>query len=138
VSWVFVKEDITGKISETILAITQQPLLVLMLINLFLILLGALLETIPIMVLTIPIFMPLITEIGIDPIHFGILMIVNLMIGSISPPIGMLLFITSRVADLKLEKLMVAILPFLIPLTIVLLSITCFPPLVVWIPNMFF
>lgn len=138
VAWVLVKEDITGQVSGTILSITREPLLVLFLINIFLITLGTLLETLPIMVLTIPIFMPLITEVGIDPIHFGIVMILNLMIGSISPPIGMLLFITSRVSGVKLEKLMVSILPFLLPLTFVLVLITCIPSLVLWIPNMFF
>ena len=136
ISWILVLEDVTGSLADNILAITQKPWLVLLMVNVFLLLLGMILEGLPIMVLTIPILLPLMESIGVGPIHFGVVMMVNIMIGGITPPIGMLLFITSRVADLQVEKLMKSIIPFIIPLAVVLILITYIPELVTIIPNL--
>jgi tripartite ATP-independent transporter DctM subunit len=136
ISWILVLEDVTGSLADNILAITQEPWLILLIVNVFLLLLGMILEGLPIMVLTIPILLPLMDSIGVDPIHFGVVMMVNIMIGGITPPIGMLLFITSRVADLQVEKLMKSIIPFIIPLAVVLILITYIPGLVTIIPDL--
>jgi tripartite ATP-independent transporter DctM subunit len=136
ISWILVLEDLTGSLADNILGITQRPWLILLIVNVFLLMLGTILEGLPIMVLTIPILLPLMEGIGVDPIHFGVVMIVNIMIGGITPPIGMLLFITSRVANLKVEKLMKSIIPFIIPLAVVLILITYIPKLVTMIPNL--
>ena len=136
ISWILVLEDVTSSVAENILALTQEPYIIFLIVNVFLLLLGSVLEGIPIMVLTIPILLPLMESIGVDPVHFGVVMVLNIMIGGITPPIGMLLFITSRVADLQLEKLMRSILPFIVPLVVVLILITYIPSLVTALPNL--
>jgi TRAP-type C4-dicarboxylate transport system permease large subunit len=96
---------------------------------------GCVLEAAPIMVLTIPVLVPLVKQLGIDPVHFGVVMVLNLMIGLITPPVGMILFVVTEISGLQIEKLMKSIIPFILPLVIVLLLITLFPPLVMTIPN---
>jgi len=135
VSWILVTENITDYVAEFIFSFTKNPLAILLMINVFLLTVGCVLEAAPIMVLTIPIFVPLIKQIGIDPVHFGVVMVLNLMIGLITPPVGMILFVITEISGLQIEKLMRSIIPFILPLIIVLLLITIFPPLVLTIPN---
>jgi len=97
--------------------------------------LGSFMELGAILVLLVPILSPLLTILGIDLVHFGVVMIVNLMIGFITPPFGMSLFVVSEVADIGIEKVIKDTIPFMIPLIIVLLLITYFPSLVLAIPN---
>lgn len=136
ISWILVLEDVTSSVADQVLGLTRQPWLILLITNIFLLILGSVLEGLPIMVLTIPILLPLMESIGVDPIHFGVVMVLNIMIGGITPPIGMLLFITSRIANLQLERLMRSILPFIIPLVVVLILITYIPWLVTALPNL--
>ena len=136
ISWILVLEDVTSSVADQVLGLTRQPWLILLITNIFLLILGSVLEGLPIMVLTIPILLPLMESIGVDPIHFGVVMVLNIMIGGITPPIGMLLFITARVANLQLERLMRSILPFIIPLVVVLILITYIPWLVTALPNL--
>jgi TRAP-type C4-dicarboxylate transport system permease large subunit len=135
VSWILVTENITDYVAQFIFGITKNPLAIMMMINIFLIMFGCVLEAAPIMVLTIPIFVPLIKQLGLDPVHFGVVMVLNLMIGLITPPVGMILFVITEISGLQIEKLMRSIIPFIFPLVIVLLLITLFPPLVMTIPN---
>jgi len=135
-SWIMVYEQITDRFAMFVFSVTRNPWIILAMINVFLLLLGTILEGYPIMVLTIPLFVPMLGEVGIDPIHFGVVMVLNLLIGGISPPIGMLLFVVSQVSGLPLEKLMKSIIPFIIPLVVVLLLITYIPPLVTFLPNL--
>ena len=134
-SWILVYEKITDSITQAILSISNNPWIILTLINIFLLLFGCILEAIPIMILTIPILLPIIKSVGISPVHFGVLMAVNLSIGTITPPIGMILFVLADVSGLILEKIMKAIIPFILPLIIILFLITYIPKLVMVIPN---
>jgi tripartite ATP-independent transporter DctM subunit len=135
ISWILVSENITDYVAEVIFSLTRNPLLILLMINLFLFMFACVLEAIPIMVLTIPVFFPLIKMAGIDPVHFGVVMVLNLSIGLITPPIGMILFVITDISDLPIEKLMRAIIPFIVPLALVLIIIMLFPSLVLTIPN---
>ena len=135
VSWILITENMTDHVAAFIFSITKNPVVILLMINIFLIMAGCVLEAAPIMVLTIPIFVPLIKQLGIDPVHFGVVMVLNLMIGLITPPVGMILFVISEISGLQIEKLMRSIIPFILPLVIVLLLITLFPALVMTIPN---
>jgi tripartite ATP-independent transporter DctM subunit len=135
VSWILVTENITDYVADAIFSVTKNPTAILLMINIFLIIFGCVLEAAPIMVLTIPIFVPLIKQVGLDPVHFGVVMVLNLMIGLITPPVGMILFVITEISGLQIEKLMRSIIPFILPLVIVLLLITLFPPLVMTIPN---
>jgi len=135
ISWILVTENIADYVAEFIFSLTKNPLLILLMINMFLFMFACVLEAIPIMVLTIPIFFPLIKMAGIDPVHFGVVMVLNLSIGLITPPIGMILFVITDISELPIEKLMKAIIPFILPLALVLISIMFFPSLVLTIPN---
>ncbi len=86
----------------------------------------------------VPILLPIATQLGIDPIHFGLVMVLNLMIGLLHPPMGMVLFVLARVAGLSFERTTMAILPWLVPLLLALVVITYVPSLVLWLPKMFF
>jgi TRAP-type C4-dicarboxylate transport system permease large subunit len=84
----------------------------------------------------VPVFLPVIQEVGIDPVHFGLVMVLNLMIGTLTPPIGIVLFVVARVADLPFEPVTRATAPFLVPLVAVLGLITVFPSLVLILPRL--
>ena len=86
----------------------------------------------------VPVFMPIIAKLGIDPVHFGLVMVLNLMIGLLHPPMGMVLFVLARVAGLSFERTTMAILPWLIPLLLALVVITYVPSIVLWLPKQFY
>jgi TRAP-type C4-dicarboxylate transport system permease large subunit len=95
---------------------------------------GCFLDTIAAITILVPILLPLSAEFGIDPVHFGLIMTLNLMIGLLHPPLGMVLFVLSRVAKLSVEKTTMAILPWLLPLFIALILITFVPAITLWLP----
>jgi TRAP-type C4-dicarboxylate transport system permease large subunit len=88
-----------------------------------------------IMILTVPVLLPVMQQLGIDPIHFGVVLVMNLMIGLLTPPFGMALFVVAKVGDIPFEQLARAIWPFIWPLIVVLLICTYFPALVLALPN---
>ena len=101
-----------------------------------LLLLGCLMEAGVLLILLTPILVPMMNMMGVDLIHFGVIMVLNLMIGVATPPVGMCLFVVSEANDIKLERLMRAVLPFIVPLIIVLLLVTYFPGLVLFLPRL--
>lgn len=133
--WLLARYQITIAIAESIMAITQEPLLILLIVNVFLLIVGFFMESLAAINILTPILMPIAMKVGIDPVQFGVMMILNLMIGLITPPVGMVLYATQRVAGIPFERLQKTILIFYIPLIIVLLCITLFPPLTTWLPN---
>jgi TRAP-type C4-dicarboxylate transport system permease large subunit len=90
------------------------------------------------LLLLIPIMVPAAHSFGVDPVQFGLIMIFNLILGTIHPPVGVVLFVTSRIAEISYETMSRAILPWLVPLLIVLLLITVWQPLTLWLPNLVF
>jgi TRAP-type C4-dicarboxylate transport system permease large subunit len=123
-------------IVDTLLGISRDPIVLLIIINLFLLVVGCFFETIVSILILGPILMQVITQVGIDPVHFGLVMTLNLMIGLLTPPFGVVLFVMVHVSGLSFERVVRATLPFLIPLIVVLIMITFFPPLVTWLPNL--
>ncbi len=124
-------------ITSSVLGFTENKVVILLMINLLLLIFGAIMEAGVVLILFIPILYPLAINLGIDPVHFGVIMAVNLMIGVATPPMGMCLFVMNQISGIKLEILMRRILPFLIPLIICLLLITFIPELVTWLPNFY-
>jgi tripartite ATP-independent transporter DctM subunit len=116
---------------------TSSPLVLLMVINIFLIIVGCLLDATPAIILLAPILVPLIQAYGIDPVHFGVIMVLNLMIGLLTPPMGGILFVTCKVAELKLMELLKEVWPFIVGLIIALMIITYIPQTVLWLPSLF-
>ena len=134
--WVLTVTRVTEAATEALLSLTDNPYIILLLINLLLLVVGCFLETIAAISILVPVLMPVILKVGIDPIHFGLVMTLNLMIGLLHPPLGMVLFVLARISGLSLERTTIAILPWLIPLLLSLVAITIFPELTLWLPRL--
>ncbi|MBN1997187.1 TRAP transporter large permease [candidate division KSB1 bacterium] len=129
-------ENAGTELAAAVIGFTKNKYIVLLLINILLLVFGALMEAGVVLILFIPILYPLATSIGIDPVHFGVIMCANLMIGVATPPVGMCLFVMSHISKLKMETLMRAILPFLVPIILCLLLITYWSDIVMFLPNL--
>lgn len=136
--WVYAYERTPQKLADLMLTLTTNKYILLFLINVFLLILGCLLETIPALILTTPIFMPMIHQLGIDPVHFGVIICYNLVIGIVTPPMGMGLYVMVAIVDIKFEDLIKACIPLLIPLIFALFLITYIPQLTLFLPNLVF
>jgi TRAP-type C4-dicarboxylate transport system permease large subunit len=99
---------------------------------------GCFLEPTAAILILVPVLMPVIVQLGIDPVHFGLVMVLNLMIGLLHPPMGMVLYVLARVANLSVEKTTMAILPWLVPLLLSLVLITYVPSISLWLPHLFY
>ena len=116
--------------------LVSNPVLTLLLINALLLFLGCFMETLSIMLLTVPILMPIVTRIGMDPVHFGVMMTLNLMIGQLTPPVGIILYCVSSVAKMPMYELVKELWPYLLALLVALLLITFAPSITMWLPNL--
>jgi tripartite ATP-independent transporter DctM subunit len=129
---------VTDNVSALVLSITTTPWIVLLLVNIFLLIVGCFMETIASITILVPVLLPLMDKIGVDPVHFGLVMVLNLMIGLLTPPVGMVLYILARVANISFERTTKACLPFLIPLLVSLALVTYWPSMVMFLPNLFY
>lgn len=134
--WLLIYLRVPDALIAWLSALSSSPLVVLVIINMILLMLGCFMEGIAIMLLTIPIFMPIIGQLGINPIHFGVLMTLNLMLGLLTPPVGMVLYAMSSVARVPMMVLAKELVPFLASLFAVLALITVVPALVTWLPDL--
>jgi len=134
--WVLARAQVPQQLGAWILGTTRDPLYILLMINVFLLIVGCFMEALAAMIILVPVFMPVIQSVGIDPVHFGLVMVLNLMIGTLTPPVGIVLFVVARVAKLPFEVVARATAPFLVPLIAVLALITVFPELVLWLPRL--
>jgi tripartite ATP-independent transporter DctM subunit len=134
-AWVLMRTGLTLKMAEWLVGISRTPWVILILINFFLLVVGCFLDTTVAILILGPVFMPVISAVGIDPVHFGVVMVLNLMIGLMTPPFGMILFVMQQVSGLSFENVVKACMPTLIPLVVVLLLMTFIPALVTWVPN---
>jgi TRAP-type C4-dicarboxylate transport system permease large subunit len=136
--WMLTATGVTAAISEWVLAFTKNPWVFLLLANLLMLFVGCFLEPTAAITILVPILIPICQQLHIDLVHFGLVMVLNLMIGLLHPPMGMVLFVLARVAKLSVERTTVAILPWLLPLLGSLVIITYFPKLVLWLPKLFY
>lgn len=136
--WMLTATGVTAAISEWVLGFTKEPWVFLLLANLLMLFVGCFLEPTAAITILVPILVPICQQLGIDLVHFGLVMVLNLMIGLLHPPMGMVLFVLARVAKLSVERTTIAILPWLVPLLGSLAIITYFPTLVLWLPKMFY
>ncbi|WP_408007791.1 TRAP transporter large permease [Pseudalkalibacillus sp. A8] len=135
--WMIAFEQIPQLLLNSMLTLSDSPIVFLLLINLFLLLLGAVLDGIAALIILVPVLMPLLTAFQIDPIHFGVIICINLTIGLLTPPVGTGLFIVSSIAEVKFERLVKSTMPFLIMGILILFVITYWEDAVLWIPNLF-
>ncbi len=136
--WLLIRSRIPIIVLEFLTSLTQNRLIILFIIELFLLFIGCFMETIAALSIVVPIIIPVLTKFQIDPIHFGVIIILNLVIGLLTPPFGEVLFILHKISKVPLERIVKCILPFLIPLFITLLLVTVFPKIVTWLPSIFF
>lgn len=129
-------EQIPRAIADWMVSLSDNPLVFLLLVNIFLLIVGMFLDGIAALIILVPIFMPIIAFYGIDPIHFGILICINLTIGLLTPPVGSGLFIAASITKLKIGELVKSLWGFLIVAIIVLLLITYIPALTLWLPSL--
>src|SRR5436305_4202251 len=133
--WVLTTTRLTEAGAEALLNLTDNKYVILLLINVLLLIVGCFLEPIASISILVPVLMPVRLKVGIHPVHFGVVMTLNLMIGLLHPPLGMVLFVLSRIAKLSIERTTMAILPWLIPLLMSLLAITLTPESTLWLPR---
>ncbi|WP_033541136.1 TRAP transporter large permease [Planococcus sp. CAU13] len=135
-SWVMAFTGIPGAISEFILGISDNPIILLLLLNVFLLLIGTFMDITPAVLIFTPIFLPIVTGFGMDPVHFGIMLVMNLSIGTITPPVGNALFVGSSVARLNMEEVTKPLLPFYAVIVLVLMLVTYIPAISLMLPNL--
>jgi TRAP-type C4-dicarboxylate transport system permease large subunit len=136
--WMLTATGVTAAISSWVLGFTKEAWVFLLLANLLMLFVGCFLEPTAAITILVPILTPICQQLGIDMVHFGLVMVLNLMIGLLHPPMGLVLFVLARVAKLSVERTTMAILPWLVPLLGSLVVITYFPRLVLWLPKLFF
>ncbi|SEM04796.1 TRAP transporter, DctM subunit [Aquimarina amphilecti] len=136
-SWVMSYENIPQEISNALLSISDNPIIILILINLILLFVGVFMDMTPAVLIFTPIFLPIVTDLGMNPIHFGIVMILNLCIGLCTPPVGSVLFVGCSVAELSIQKVIRPLMPLFLIMILVLVLITYIPELSLWLPRLF-
>lgn len=134
--WIIAVNNLPAMLTDSILALTSNPVLVLLIISGGIFLAGMVMEPTPILLIAVPMVYPVIQAVGIDPVHFGIVIILNVVIGVTTPPIGMILFIMMDVAKVSMRQLTVAMLPFYIPLVAVLFLLIFVPGIALFLPNL--
>lgn len=135
-AWLLTASQAAQMLSDGILSLTNNKWVFLLLANLLILFVGCFIDTIAAITILVPILLPIVLKLGIDPIHFGLVMTLNLMIGLLHPPLGMVLFVLARVAKLSVERTTIAILPWLVPLMLALIAITYIPEITLWLPRM--
>jgi len=137
-SWILAREGIPNALAAWFLTLGAEPWMFLLLVNVLLLLLGTFMEPIPIMVIVVPTLLPVATTLGIDLVHFGLIVTLNLMIGLVTPPVGLVMFVVMQITGLKLEEFLRALWPFLLALLGALFVITYVPQLVLFLPGIFY
>ena len=137
-SWLLAYERLPQALSQAILSVSSNPTVVLLIINAMLLIAGMFIDLVPNILLFAPILFPLAGQLGIDPVHFGVMMVVNLAIGLYTPPVGTTLFVSCNVAEVSIERVSRDLIPFVIMGVVLLLLITFVPGVVTWLPRMVF
>ena len=136
-SWILSYENIPQTVSQGLLTLSDNPILILLLINIILLVVGAFMDMTPAVLIFTPIFLPVAVELGMSPLHFGIMMILNLSIGLVSPPVGSVLFVACAIAKVRLEQLLKPLLPMYAAMFVVLMLVTYIPAISEWLPSVF-
>lgn len=134
-AWLLTTTQAAQLLADWILSVTQTPWVFLLLANVLILFVGCFIDTIAAITILVPILLPIVLKLHIDPIHFGLIMTLNLMVGLLHPPLGMVLFVLARISKLSVERTTVAILPWLVPLLLALAAITYIPAITLWLPQ---
>ena len=136
--WFFTSQGVPKLIASTILSMTDNRVVILLLVNLVLLFVGMWMDLAPAVTLFTPILLPVVMQVGIEPVHFGIIMVVNLAIGLFTPPVGVCLFITCGMAKISIADSIRAFIPFFLAMVAILMLITFVPSVAMFLPNLFY
>ena len=134
-AWVLTVDRVPTRAAEFLLGISREPWVLLLIVNLLLLVIGMFMETLAAILIIAPIITPALIQAGVDPVHLGIVVVLNLMIGLLTPPVGMSLYMVSNIAKMPLERVVIAAWPFIVCLTLSLLTVTYMPWASTWLPN---
>jgi C4-dicarboxylate transporter DctM subunit len=134
-SWILASEQVPQAVAAFFLSISHDPKVVFLLINIMLLVIGTFMDCNPALIMTMPVFLPLVTELGIDLIHFGVVAIFNLLIGLLTPPVGACLFVACNIAKAGMTEVTKGVWPFIVVMVALLMVFTYCPGLVLWLPN---
>jgi tripartite ATP-independent transporter DctM subunit len=130
-------ENIPQNVSEGLLSLSSDPIVILLVINMILLFVGVFMDMTPAVLIFTPIFLPVVTSMGVDAVHFGIIMVLNLSVGLCTPPVGSVLFIGCSVSGLSIDKVIKPLIPMFIAMIVVLLLVTYLPQISLWLPHKF-
>jgi len=133
--WLLTTTRVSEQVVGWVLSITEEKWLILLIANVFLLLVGLAIEPLPAILILVPIMLPIMESIGVDPVHFGLIMVLNLCLGLLTPPVGIVLFILAKVGGISVQDASRGVLPFMVPLVGVLLLCTYVPEVVMYLPN---
>ena len=136
-SWIMAYENIPQNVTRALVALSENPIIILLIINMILLAVGTFMDMTPAVLIFTPIFLPIAEQLGIDPVHFGIIMVLNLCVGICTPPVGSVLFVGVGVAKTTIAKVIRPLLPFFIAMVISLLLVTFIPQISLWLPRVF-
>ena len=136
-SWIMAYENIPQNVTAGLIALSDNPVVIMLLINMILLAVGTFMDMTPAVLIFTPIFLPIAGQLGIDPVHFGIIMVLNLCVGLCTPPVGSVLFVGVGVAKTTIAKVIRPLLPFFIAMVISLLLVTFLPEISLWLPRLF-
>ena len=135
-SWIITREQSAMQIAQWMTGLTDQVWAQLLMLNVFLLIVGALIEGVPALLVLVPVLLPVAVNLGVDPVHFGVIMVLNIVIGLITPPMGIGLFIMANITGQTVERITLACMPFLVPLLLTLVLVTFVPWLSLWLPTL--
>lgn len=135
--WILTREGVPQEVAGFFMGISDNPIIFLLLVNVFLLIVGMFMETNASIIILAPLLVPVALELGVDPVHFGIIMIVNLALGMCTPPVGVNLFISAQIADIRLEQITKGMVPFYFVLLLTLMLITFIPQISLFLPTLF-
>jgi TRAP-type C4-dicarboxylate transport system permease large subunit len=128
---------VPNSILQSLLALSTEPVVILLIVNVVLLFLGMFLETVDIMIIAYPILAPVMASIGVDPIQFGVILVVNMMIGLVTPPVGLCLFVVAGIAKVPISEVVKELAPYLVALLVVLALVTYVPAVSLALPTWF-
>ena len=134
-AWILIDQQVAVILGDALLGFSQNRTVILIIIMMVVLLIGCFMETIAAITILVPVLLPIADKVGIDPVHLGIIVILNLMLGLLTPPVGMVLYVLSKVSGVKFEQCVIATAPFIMPLLMVLAVITFFPDVAMWLPD---
>ena len=134
-AWILIDQQVAEIVANALLGFSQDKTVILLIMMVVVLVIGCFMETIAAITILVPVLLPIAQQVGIDPVHLGLIVILNLMLGLLTPPVGMVLYVLSKVSGVKFEQCVTATAPFIIPLLIVLMIITFIPEVAMWLPN---